>query len=544
MQTIPTIPSVDRFLVDQDDDGDLVGSVPIVAPFRIGRREGFDLCLSSPNVSGLHAEILEEDGELWLYDLNSTNGTFVNDEKVDIKAALRDNDLINFGNRRFRVVLTAEDMSGGRRPMATVPNAAPTPPPESPKQKFQRLLDSGAAPFFQPIHEISSASQRLVGYEVLGRSRIFGLNTPEQMFAAAIPFEMESELSSVLRRRGVEAAQNSLPEDLKLFVNTHPAEYESSDLEKSLRELRKTYPNRSIVLELSERSLKDTRKFSDLRSMLRNLDVGLALHDFSAGKIHLAELNEIAPEIVKFDCALIQGINKASLKQRRLVRAMVRMVKELGITPMAEYVESSEDHECLIQLGFEYAQGYHYGRPIDIETVAPNAETNHQKSERKREGISSDPPTVDIRGSKQRPVDLMKNLAKQETANQAEQDGRMKADAGESKPSPKGQRDCDWLMEQSENHYTIQLMMSPSQNSVDRFLAEQSLSGQYAVYHKQGKYKAWFVVLHGIYPDMAKAEPKAESFKKLGISPLIRRLSAVQNEIRTRLKEGSASLTF
>jgi len=539
MQTIQTIPTVNRFLVDQDDSGDSVGSIPIVAPLRIGRREGFDLCLNSPNVSGLHAEILEENGELWLYDLNSTNGTFVNEEKVDIKMLLQDGDTIIFANREFRVILKESGSSGGRHPMATVPNPVSTSPEETPKQKFQRLLDSGAAPFFQPIYKISSGPQRLIGYEVLGRSRIFGLNTPVQMFAAALPLEMESDLSRVLRERGIAAAQDKLPEDLKLFVNTHPAELECSVLGNSLHELRKSYPNRPIVLELSETSLNDPDTFSDLRSMLRNLDIGLALHDFSAGKIHLAELNEIAPDIVKFDCALLQGINKASLKQQRLIRAMVKMVKELGITPMAEYIESVDEHQTLTQIGFDYAQGFHYGRPIDIN--AATAEEIKQSDALKNEAVSTGPAEVGTKISNLRPADLMKKNEEQNKPSPSAETKPETSDTEESEKSSDITRESDWLMQQRENYYTIQLMMSTSEESAESFLAKQSLIGEYALYEKLGRKDTWFVVLHGIFENREKAQPKAESFRKSGVSPLIRRLSAVQSEIRKRWQEESAS---
>ena len=543
MQTIQTIPSVNRFLVDQDDDSNSVGSVPITVPFRIGRREGFDLCLPSLNVSGLHAEILEEDGELWLYDLNSTNGTFINDERIDIKAKLQDNDLVVFGNRQFRAVLNDVDTLGGRSPLATVLNGGSTPAPESPKQKFQRLLDSGAVPFFQPIYEISSDSQLLVGYEVLGRSRIFGLNTPEQMFAAALPLDMESELSSVLRQRGIEAAQDNVAEDLKLFVNTHPAELKFSVLGKSLHELRKSYPNRPIVLELSETHFTDTGKFSEIRSTLRNLDIGLALHDFSAGKIHLANLNEIAPDVVKFDCALLQGINKASLKHQRLIRAMVKMVKELGITPMAEYIESSDEHQSLVQLGFQYAQGFHYGQPIDITDESIPDQSHRQTDTSKNRRLTSASSKAESKESNFRPVDLLKNLSKSGDTSQTEQGTSITNDKSKSRSPANDYRDPHWLMQQPENYYTIQLTMLHSESEAESFLAKQNLAGEYSMYHKQGKNNAWFVVLHGLFENRAKASPHAESFKERGISPLIRRISAVQNEIRkTRKEESSDSL--
>ena len=542
MQPIQTPPSINSFLLDQDG-GDSVGNVPIVVPFRIGRREGLDLCIPSPNVSGLHAEILEQDGELWLSDLNSTNGTLVNDQRIQDKTKLQDNDSIVFGNRRFRVIMTAGVSSDGRMPMATVANDAPMPPSESPKQKFQRLLDSGAVPFFQPIYKISSDSQRLIGYEVLGRSRIFGLTTPEQMFAAAIPLEMESELSRVLRQRGIEAANDKLPEDLKLFVNTHSEELKRGVLGQSLRELREAYPSRPIVLELSEKSLNDTDAFSGLRSSLRELNIGLALHDFSAAKIHLAELNEIAPDIVKFDCALLQGVNEAPQKRQRLIRAMVKMVKELGITPMAEYVELNEDHESLIQLGFEYAQGFHYGRPVDVETVSAPAK-KLQKKKIPEEEVPTNAPAEEMETSElnQRPIELIKKHEKQEAPSEAEQDEVATPDASESRESSSEHQDSVWVMQQREDHYTIQLAVSPSLKFSEQFIARQTISGDYAIFTKLGKTSDLHVVLYGVYENRALAKLKAESFKELGIFALIHRLSAVQEEIRNKQskKTGSA----
>ncbi len=523
METNSTTPTANRFLVDQDGGDDSVGSVLIAPPFRIGRREGFDLCLVSPNVSGLHAEILEEDGKLWLYDLNSTNGTFVNDERVDVKTLLEDSDTVVFGNRTFRVILADAGSPAGRRPMATVENPVVADSEETPKQKFQRLLDSGAVPFFQPIFEISGDSKRLIGYEVLGRSRIFGLKTPDQMFAAALPLEMESDLSRVLRQRGIAAAHDKLPEDLKLFVNTHPAELECTVLGKSLHELRKSYPDRPIVLELSESSLNAPDTFAELRSTLRNLDIGLALHDFSAAKIHLAELNEIAPDIVKFDSALIHQIYKAPLKQQRLIRAMVKMVKELGITPMAEYIESDDEHKKLTQMGFEFGQGFYYGHPIDITKVS--VEQLKQNAEAIKEVISTASSKPEKSKSTLRPADILKKLEEEEAAT-----------SEETWKSSDITRDSDWLMQQRENTYTIQLMMSPSKEAAENFIAKQTLAGEYALYHKQGKSSLWYVVLHGIFENRDVAKPRAENFKKCGISPLIRRLSAVQNEIYKRVQ--------
>lgn len=518
--------TMNRFLVDQDEAGASSGSTAISVPFRIGRMEGFDLCLPSPNVSALHAEILEEDGELWVYDLGSTNGTFVNNERVRVKTLLHDDDTIVFGNRTFRLIFSASESLNPREVMATLADGAVQPQSlETPEEKFRRLLDDGAIPFFQPVYNISFVPQKLVGYEVLGRSTMSGLRTPDKMFAAALSLAMESELSRVFRQRGIAAAQDKIPEEMKLFVNTHPAELNCDKFEDSLTEIRANFPSRPIVLELSSASLTEPDSVSHLRKLLKNLDIGLALHDFGTGPIHLAQLNEIPPEIVKFDCDLVQGIDIAGPKHLRLVQALVKMVKELGITPMAEYVESVDEHETLVQLGFEFAQGFHYGRPNDIEdTQLPIPET---------EVASAKLMKVETGGSKLRPAELMKQVEppKQNSPGGIELDKVV---------APGNTRDAAWLLQQQQHHYTIQLMMAPMRDSAESFLAKQSPSGQYALYRKLGKSQTWFTVVYGVFEDREQAKLEAENFKKVGISPLVRRFSSVHSEIRKASTKESA----
>ena len=282
MQTQIFVPQQSEvwFLVANDgDDTETPERIPVIPPFRIGRREGCDLCLPSQNVSGLHAEILEEEeGQLWLYDLNSTNGTFLNEQRIRERIRLRENDTIVFGNCSFNVARHSE--GAARHPMATIESGAVEAVPETPEEKFQRLLDSGTTPFFQPIYDISGAMRQRIGYEVLGRSRMFGLQTPDQMFAAALEFEKEAKLSRVLRHRGIEAAEADLPKHLMLFVNTHPTEIESGDLKESLNEIRKSFPARDIVLEVPESILNSPDSFADIRKQLLDLDMLLAIHDF------------------------------------------------------------------------------------------------------------------------------------------------------------------------------------------------------------------------------------------------------------------------
>jgi pSer/pThr/pTyr-binding forkhead associated (FHA) protein len=66
---------------------------------RIGRESTIcEIVLENPKVSRLHAEVVSMDGKVLLIDRNSSNGTYVNDQKID-KRFLKDGDIIYFGGR-------------------------------------------------------------------------------------------------------------------------------------------------------------------------------------------------------------------------------------------------------------------------------------------------------------------------------------------------------------------------------------------------------------------------------------------------------------
>ncbi len=82
-----------------------VAGVRVIVPptgVRIGREAGNDLIVPDPTVSRRHARIVPEGGTLVVYDEGSTNGTFVNEQRVS-RQPLKAGDILRFGNVRFRV---------------------------------------------------------------------------------------------------------------------------------------------------------------------------------------------------------------------------------------------------------------------------------------------------------------------------------------------------------------------------------------------------------------------------------------------------------
>jgi EAL domain-containing protein (putative c-di-GMP-specific phosphodiesterase class I) len=166
-----------------------------------------------------------------------------------------------------------------------------------------------------------------------------------------------------------------LPGELLLFVNTHPVELVEDGLIDSLRELRQSAPDRRMVLEIHEATITNPAMIRSLRESLDSLNMQLAFDDFGAGQARLLELSEVRPDYLKFDMKLIQGIHRAPPNRQQVLNLLVHMVNELGIIPLAEGVESPEEHAILRQMGFQMGQGYLYGHPSSIsQYLAPKSQ--------------------------------------------------------------------------------------------------------------------------------------------------------------------------
>jgi EAL domain-containing protein (putative c-di-GMP-specific phosphodiesterase class I) len=328
-------------------------------PFRIGRLPETHCCISDPTISKNHAEMVEADGRLMLRDLRSTNGTFVNGERILRDYPVQEGDLIQFANIVFK--LGRERTSGAMR------QTLEQEPGEWPLAllQFERMLqDRLVTPHFQPV--VTLPENRTIGYESLGRSHLEGLQSPLVMFNVASTLGLECELSVMLRNEGVRAGV-TLPGNPIVFVNTHPTEMQNPGLLKSLYQLREIAPDHSIALEVHEAAITDPGAMRELRGALRDLRIALAYDDFGAGQGRLYELIEVPPDYLKFDLRLIRNIHNAPAKHQQMLAQLVKMLCDFGIAPLAEGVECREEGETCQQLGFQYAQGFYYGRPRPVD---------------------------------------------------------------------------------------------------------------------------------------------------------------------------------
>ncbi len=343
------------FLAGQLGAGGDTSHVAIKAsPFLIGRRPEASLCLPFQTVSGMHAEILVDTHGLVLRDLNSTNGTFVNGCRVESEIPLKFDDLIQFADVPVRVRRQSAESRTQTLAEDVYDQAIAL-------MQFDKLMsERRVTPFYQPVIDI--ATRELVGYEVLGRSRLVGITTPAAMFFAAAKLNLEVQLSRMLRWEGIQHSA-AFPGQPHLFVNTHPAELAEPGLAESLRAVREFNPEQPLTLEIHEAAVTNETMMTELRASLLDLNITMAYDDFGAGRAQLSELAKVRPEYIKFDISLVHNIHIANAQHQQMVASLVKMVLELGIIPLAEGVECEDESEACRQLGFELGQGYYYGRP-------------------------------------------------------------------------------------------------------------------------------------------------------------------------------------
>ena len=94
----------------------------------------------------------------------------------------------------------------------------------------------------------------------------------------------------------------------------------------------------------------------------------LMLDDFGTGYSSLSRLKQFPLDVLKIDRSFISGVDRHS-DDRAIVKAMIDMAHAVGLTVVAEGVETRAQETSLRALGCDRAQGYLYARPQPAQAV-------------------------------------------------------------------------------------------------------------------------------------------------------------------------------
>ena len=235
---------------------------------------------------------------------------------------------------------------------------------------------------YQPI--VATGSGEVVGIEALvrwqhprrGRLAASSFIATAERTPAILPLTRFVLRSALRQQRAWHAAGADLP----VWVNLAPACLRWDGLldavTAALAEAG-VAPSR-LVLEVTENSFVDLERAASLVDQLRRLGVRVALDDLGASYSSLGRLRALPMDVVKIDRSFIGGLARDQ-RDRAVVQAMVTLGESLGLTPVAEGVETGEQLRVLRGFGCPWAQGHLFAPPLPPEQLAAWLAARHER---------------------------------------------------------------------------------------------------------------------------------------------------------------------
>ncbi|GAA0515793.1 bifunctional diguanylate cyclase/phosphodiesterase [Paractinoplanes deccanensis] len=235
-------------------------------------------------------------------------------------------------------------------------------------------LDSGAIDvYFQP--KVTLKDRHLVGVECLARWQhpAQGEVAPEDFIAVAEHTGQLSRLTEVVLTEGLRRCREWADEDrpLSIAVNLSVRTLLDSRFPDQVATLLERYgvAAAQVTFEISEPGmLGDIERVLPTLYRLRDLGVRLSVDDFGTGASSLSYLRQWPVHEVKIDDSFVQGM-ATDTGDLAIVRAVVSLAREFGLTVVAEGVESELTLDLLEEMGCEIGQGYLFSRPLPYERL-------------------------------------------------------------------------------------------------------------------------------------------------------------------------------
>jgi EAL domain-containing protein (putative c-di-GMP-specific phosphodiesterase class I) len=158
-----------------------------------------------------------------------------------------------------------------------------------------------------------------------------------------------------------------------LNVNLSPRHLRQHDLIGRIESLlRRTGLEPSLLqLELTESvRILDVKEAATVLRALKDLGVRLAIDDFGAGYSSLARLHAFEVDTLKIDQSFISAINPSN-GSWKIVQAIISLAHALGMTAIAEGIETADQLEQVRAAGCDFGQGYYFYQPMPPDELWP-----------------------------------------------------------------------------------------------------------------------------------------------------------------------------
>ncbi len=247
---------------------------------------------------------------------------------------------------------------------------------------------------FEPIVNIHTGAT--FGYEALLRNhQAAGFETVWEFFESAYKEGMLYQVELMLRERAIEKfCRSGLQERLKLFLNVDNRVFEMPDYQQgNTAKVLSQYklPASTICFEISEmHRLSSSDAVLRILQLTKSQDYKIAIDDFGTGFSGFQVMYYASPDFIKIDRFFVTSIANDS-KKRFFVGSIVNMAHLLGITVIAEGIETEQEFYICRDLGCDLVQG-HFIQPAftDVRAMRIKYEIVENLVKKDRRKVSQD----------------------------------------------------------------------------------------------------------------------------------------------------------
>jgi len=224
---------------------------------------------------------------------------------------------------------------------------------------------------YQPL--VDAATRRLCGLEALVRWQHpdQGLIAPDRFISLAEDTGLITALGEWVLETGCRDAAR-WPPHVKIAINISPVQFRKTNLFDTIvcALVDSGLPAERLEVEITERVLlANDGEYLSVLHKLKNLGVGIALDDFGTGYSSLSYLTMFPFDKIKID----QSFTRQSLERpdcAAIIAAVIGLGRSLGITTLAEGVETERQFAALRAAGVSQVQGYLLGRAVPADQIA------------------------------------------------------------------------------------------------------------------------------------------------------------------------------
>ncbi|MCM3701727.1 GGDEF domain-containing phosphodiesterase [Paenibacillus macerans] len=242
------------------------------------------------------------------------------------------------------------------------------------EQKMARALAEGQFELhFQP--KVDSATVNLTGYEALIRWKdpIQGNIPPNTFIPIAEDTGFIVELGEWVLREACRANKqwqdNGFPK-LPISVNVSAVQFRHPQFLRTVENVLKEtgLEPQYLELEVTESLLNNPVIIKETLVALQERGISLSVDDFGTGYSSINYLKSLPLQVLKIDRAFIQE-TPCSERDSLLLLSIIQLGKSLGMTVLAEGVETKEQFDFLQKHGCDQIQGFYYSRPLNVSDM-------------------------------------------------------------------------------------------------------------------------------------------------------------------------------